>query len=461
MYVIFSTFAGKYSPSPRLHFSKKLSAAVIALLHYLAFVVSRTAVAPQPTTMAEWLLRDWMHASFPIEPTEQNVPTMPTLWEEQASRTALSPTAIAFIADYTTTPTNVSAADECPVCLETYSANKPCVQIKGLGSCAHRFCRSCVSVLVTRRTNADIKCTICRTVWIAGARTLERAGTNNTPNQAGNSRLQRQEFSAATQPFVPGQPVVIDLSNETESYDTQVQNFHQATRAIEDVRARARHTQLSRSERRQEMRDETARRRAAEREGRHRSNAVLPMARAFGTPRGGKRAEAQHDQRPRTEQQPTATNPFNLPLPATSANLHLVFDSPRSPAASSSATAPASEPATRPRETIESITSGISLEDQRRQTLADCAVALGDRNSELIRRTTELNLRATAQNTRDTELNNRENSLNERLTIMLQRERDVVAREEVANAKARLMQKHRGEMEKLIKKQKEEMDRLR
>jgi hypothetical protein len=401
-----------------------------------------------------------MQASFSIEPTEQNIPTMPTLLaEEKTSRFSLSPTAVAFIADHTTTATDVSAIDECPICFETYSKNKPCVQIKGLGSCAHRFCRSCVSVLVSRKSNADIKCAICRTVWVAGART-SREGTSNIPNQSGPSQPQRQELPAATQPLVSGQPVIVDLSNETESYDTQVQNFHQAARAIEDVRARARNTQLSRSERRQEMREETARRRAAERQGRLRSKAIASILGA-SIPTSGNRAGSPRAPPTWAEQQATATMPFNLPMPATSADLRLDFGSPRiNPAASSSIFLPASEPATRPRIAVASKASGISNDDQRNQALTEREIALDGRDSVLIQRTTELNSRATALNTRDTELNDRENRLNELLTSVLQREKDVAAREELTNAKARVLQKHRDEMENLIKKQEDEMDTL-
>jgi hypothetical protein len=426
--------------------------------------------------MTEGFLRDFLDGPMSVELTQSNTPTMPARISEEASQVALSPATVAFIDAHTTPVADQNLFDECPICFENYVEHGPCLQIKGLGGCTHRFCQSCVVRLLSWKMGEEKRCPICRTVWIAGVRASRRAGTSNRPTRSGDLQSQRQNLSVAAQPFVPSQSVLIDLERDSdrESYNTQVQNFNQAARAIEDVRARARSTQISRSQRRQEMRDETARRRESAREsrriaeqerhrtrqvnravvhrlGRRRSSVTVPVASDVVPTPSESRHNPQQDQRLKNERPCHASDPFGLPIPSTSTNLRPAFDSPRtSLAASSALTAPAPAP----------IASRISLDDQREKALAERETALNDRDKVLIKRTTELNSRATAFNARDTELNDQKNRFNGRLVSLLQREKDVVAREERANAKARLAQEHRAEMEKLIKKQKEEMNTL-
>jgi hypothetical protein len=468
------------------------------------------------------------HVEFDFnELNEPNIPEMPEAYvdirtppPEVRSQVELSPAAAAFIAEHTTIVIDVPTTDECPICLDNYTAGVTCIQIKDIGSCKHRFCQSCVGALVSGHTNADLRCPSCRAVWIPSATAGARPFGRNTHTQPGD----HQNLSAAAQTFVPGQRVVIDL--DAEDYNAEVQSFNQFTRDIEDVRARARNTGgLSRSQRRQEMQDETTRRRAAERETRRtteresnraqararlsalaqrglnrpRTPAPAPAEPAFQDrtwiktsaqqagqlgsersstarspvdmfqPRASSRTLTQHAPQAPNERPTTPSNPFSLRISARSANQRLGLTPPP---VESSAIPSTPGPA---RESVVSsagrINQGIiergvtrSNQDVQREQ------ALNTREKDLNVRETTLNTRQAALNAREKELNARETTLNSRATTLNTREDNLNSQEARINKRltnllakekdVKAREERTDKVAQLAQKQREEMKKV-
>jgi hypothetical protein len=262
--------------------------------------------------------------------------------------------------------------------------------------------------------------------------------------------------------------VVVDLGAEEEDYDTQVQNFNQAAREIEDVRARARGTQMSRGQRRQEMQDETTRRRTAGRDGRLSQNrhreplCPSPLSRRW-TRTPARPTQALVVERPSVGNNlncpilPTSTNPRHGPIPPNNEQAS-ILSTPRP------ATPPApdvsreiEETPARNRQFFASYNRNQDV--QREQTLDIREIALNDREKELNDRDMTLNGRATSLGVREDYLKQQEARVNKRLTNTLAKEKAAKALEERAEKMVQLAQKQRGEMDKVIKRQREEMDK--
>jgi hypothetical protein len=462
---------------------------------------------------------------------EPNIPEMPEAYvdirtppPEVRSQVELSPAAAAFIAEHTTVVIDVPTTDECPICLDNYTAGVTCVQIKDIGSCKHRFCQSCVGALVSGHTNADLRCPSCRAVWIPSATAGTRPLGRNTHAQPGD----QQNLSAAAQPFVPGQRVVIDL--DAEDYNAEVQNFNQFTRDIEDVRARARNTGgLSRSQRRQEMQDETTRRRAAEREtrrtteresnraqararlsalaqrglNRSRTSAPTPaepaaqertwiktsaqQAGQLGAERSSTarspvdmfqtRASSstltQHAPQAPTERPITPSNPFSLrisacqrpdltPLPVESSAIPSIPGPAREPVVSSAGQVDQG--------IIERGVARSNQDVQREQALNTREKDLNVREKDLNVRETTLNTRQAALNAREKELNTRETTLNGRATTLNTREDNLNSQEARINKRltnllakekdVKAREERTDKVAQLAQKQREEMKKV-
>jgi hypothetical protein len=397
--------------------------------------------------------------------TEPNIPemaegpiyiAMTTPTSAHGSSAQPSPAAAAFIAEHTVTVLDAPTSDECPVCMENYGPAATCLQIKNIGDCAHRFCKKCVSALVNEHSGADLRCPNCRAVWIPSATNVAIRAPARVSNR----------YSAAAQAFVPGGRVSIDLAEE-DDYDAQVQSFNQAAREIEDVRARARGTQMSRGQRSQEMEGETTRRRAAERESRHLearariNEEKYDVPRRFRLPHTLSRTPAQPTQTPIIER-PSVANNFNFPRPARS--FGAPFTVPAAvPSTPRAATPPRTPRADRERQVKDqhfTVLSNRSQDVQREQALNVREIELNDRVVTLNDRETMLNGRATSLGVHEDRLNQQEARNNKRLTNALAKEKAAKTREERVEKMVQLAQKQKDEMEKLIKRQREEMDRM-
>jgi hypothetical protein len=404
---------------------------------------------------------------------------MTTPTSADGSSTEPSPAAAAFIAEHTVTVTDAPSSDECPICIDNYGAGIACLQIKNIGDCTQRFCKRCVSALVNENSSADLRCPNCRAVWIpstTAGEIVDMRASAVARVRALDGRLgDRGYLPPAARPFVPGGRVVIDLEAEEEDYDTQVQNFNQAAREIEDVRARARGTQMSRGQRRQEMQDETTRRRTAGRDGclsqnRHREPLYpSPLSRRW-TRTPARPTQALVVERPSVGNNlncpilPTSTNPRHGPIPPNNEQAS-ILSTPRP------ATPPApdvsceiEETPARNRQFFASYNRNQDVQreqtlDIREIALNDRAIALNDREKELNDRDMTLNGRATSLGVREDYLKQQEARVNKRLTNALAKEKAAKALEERAEKMVQLAQKQRGEMDKVIKRQREEMDK--
>jgi hypothetical protein len=385
-----------------------------------------------------------------------------------------SPAAAAFIAKHTVTVTVTDAPspDECPLCMENYGAGVVCLQIKNIGDCTHRFCKRCVSALVNEHSSADLRCPNCRAVWIpsatAGGIADMRAPTTTRVRALDGRLRDRGLLPPAARSLVPGGRVVIDLEAEEDDYDRQVQNFNQAAREIEDVRARARGTQISRSQRRQEMQDETTRRRAAGRDARlsqsrHRELLYLPRLPRRSTRRPTYPTQTQVVERPSVGNilnfpiLPTSRNPRHGPIPPTEEQAGMLSTpGPTTPLAPE-VSLEIEETSANNRQFFASYNR--SQDVQREQALNTREIALNDREKELNDRDTTLNGHATSLGVREDYLKQQEARANKRLTNALAKEKAAKVREERAEKMVQLAQKQRVEMEKVIKRQRDEMNK--
>ncbi|KAF2832533.1 hypothetical protein CC86DRAFT_425064 [Ophiobolus disseminans] len=205
-------------------------------------------------------------------------------------------TPVAFIAAHTTVDTTLPVNDECPICLDNY-AHEDCLLITGITGCTHHIGQKCLEEMLRTRPAEEKRCPLCRTMWIAAgplvpvsgmrprfvhggplpssvgsfrssaaaARPLQErnpAGDVSINNAISHMRMEMELFNSRPEirngsPLAP-ELINLDSDSDSENYAAEVESFNALTRDIEDVRARARNTQISRSQRRQALRDRTA-----------------------------------------------------------------------------------------------------------------------------------------------------------------------------------------------------------
>jgi hypothetical protein len=185
----------------------------------------------------------------------------------RASDVVLTAAATAFIGNHTAPDADVPKEDECPICLETYSeAPEPCLRVMGKAGCKCRIGLVCLGEMLSNSPEKEKKCPLCRALWIASTapppRTARPDSMANPGTISGSSRVANpsmasashaSRLSATANPFLPrgiAPTPVVNMSRD----DVSDEDYSELTRDIENVRARARGTQSSRSQRRQEMR---------------------------------------------------------------------------------------------------------------------------------------------------------------------------------------------------------------
>jgi hypothetical protein len=185
------------------------------------------------------------------------------------------------MADHTTEDTNFPFLDDCPICLDTYSL-ETCLRMTGIDGCNHHIGHKCLEEMLRSHPNEEKKCPLCRAVWIparprfpprgqslATSRRMQGmfdgldgiseniAGTqlgmamgepflhprhqrHIAETQLGAQTRREGEAVPAARPRVAApSPTVIDSDSDEEDYETQYQNFQNATREIADIRNRA------------------------------------------------------------------------------------------------------------------------------------------------------------------------------------------------------------------------------
>ncbi|EAT86736.1 hypothetical protein HBI56_130670 [Parastagonospora nodorum] len=205
----------------------------------------------------------------PTMPANVSKPLPPA---PRASDVVLTAAATAFIGNHTAPDADVPQEDECPICLETYSdAPEPCLRVTGKAGCTCRIGLVCLGEMLSMSPEKEKKCPLCRALWIASTVPPPRTARPEMVNPGTVGRSSRvadmprtsashvSRLSATANPFLPRgitSTPVVNMSRD----DAGDEDYSELTRDIENVRARARGTQSSRSQRRQEMRDLIAQR---------------------------------------------------------------------------------------------------------------------------------------------------------------------------------------------------------
>lgn len=192
----------------------------------------------------------------------------------------------AFIAAHTTVDTTLPVSEECPICIDNY-AHETCLLITGIPGCTHHIGETCLRQMLSSQPAAEKRCPLCRTVWIAAAAARARVQTrpggrpgiptlpmgpsafsaavirsdeNAAPQLAQASRATiRASFFPPPGYQPPQTPAPVTATTQvpqliTIDSDSEPDDYAGLTRDIENVRARARSTQLSRGQRRQTLR---------------------------------------------------------------------------------------------------------------------------------------------------------------------------------------------------------------
>lgn len=201
------------------------------------------------------------------------------------ARVARAQAADAFVANHTAPDDSVPLLEECPICLDNYR-HETCVRITGIAGCNHRIGLTCLTELLRSHAELEKKCPLCRAVWIAGpiavprrrrrdnadlsatrgpdvvfvgplnpthaaAANAARSDPDNTARIADRIRVSQLHHRLTDMP--QRELINLDTSSSDEDYDTQVQNFNDFTRDIENIRSRARNTQFPRHVRRHSL----------------------------------------------------------------------------------------------------------------------------------------------------------------------------------------------------------------
>ncbi|KAH3970233.1 hypothetical protein HBI38_157530 [Parastagonospora nodorum] len=223
--------------------------------------------------------QDFFHAlGCYLENQIDQSPTMPASVSKplppapRASDVALTAAATAFIGNHTAPDADVPKEDECPICLETYAdAPEPCLRVMGKAGCTCRIGLVCLGEMLSMSPEKEKKCPLCRALWIASTAPPPRTARPEMVNPGTVGRSSRvadmprtsashvSRLSATANPFLPRGITPTPVVNMSRD-DAGDEDYSELTRDIENVRARARGTQSSRSQRRQEMRDLIAQR---------------------------------------------------------------------------------------------------------------------------------------------------------------------------------------------------------
>ncbi|KAF1848968.1 uncharacterized protein K460DRAFT_364894 [Cucurbitaria berberidis CBS 394.84] len=401
------------------------------------------------------------------------------------TQTATTDAATTFINTHTAFEGHIPLLEECPICLDNYST-EPCVRIIGIEGCTHLVGLSCLQEILRDHPEKEKRCPLCRAMWIAASgtparRTVRRvsmprrmtgtfSGLNgfgeNIAGQAGagiegqsaNTTANGNMPTGNLPGFVPliarnqrnttmQNPILLDSDSDSDSdlgsYEAQLENFEQLTRDIENIRTRARNTQLSRSHRRREP------------NSRQRSNIIIanqttnastdsPSAAAGGNPSSGAGAfnflnRNLHRFRPTTNDSMTATHSrnrpraSNSPLPQQDQEQSVVMMQfgPYSSHTASPNPAP----------TIMDVDQVIEEPHIQAQSARDTM------------RTRELDQRGTC-------LDDRETRLNQRVNALLQRELALRDREHRARQLVNVVTAQRDEMQNLLRRQMEDLERV-
>ena len=423
----------------------------------------------------------------------------------RASDVVLTAAATAFIGNHTAPDADVPKEDECPICLDIYSdAPEPCLRVKGKAGCTCRIGLVCLGEMLSKSPEKEKRCPLCRASWMASTapppQTAHPDGMVN-PDTVGRSSREAHpprtsslshasRLSATANPFMPRRIAptpVIDMSQDDAGDD-----YSELTRDIESVRARARGTQSSRSQRRQEVRDQNIQREQELRDliaesspffrnssgGRTASiGAPAPprraqdaIAGAFFTPSAADRptiAARRGSVRPASIRPPIQLGPGALLLPPAN-----VTPTPKPVASAQPKAAPGP--------------SRPSRSEEQNKEYQERSSELDARKTELVAREQDLDMRdfhldgrediqEKANNNRKAGLDALESILNKRSKVLNEREIKVAKqltmvqehREEMKrmlwmqkDAMKDLVQKQKEEMKTAIKRQQNEMDRL-
>ncbi|KAJ4372930.1 hypothetical protein N0V83_003221 [Neocucurbitaria cava] len=222
------------------------------------------------------------HLTTPIQLFALNTMSEPTLPFPQTGDAAVD-----FINNHTVVDNDVPLLNECPICLDNFTS-EPCLRITEIEGCNHQIGLTCLREILRSHPGEEKRCPLCRTVWIsataAPTRTVPRSEESqrnfaslfedldgigeNIANRMATG-MNRQIADATTSRNVPRRnmhgygslyardqrntsmqnPILLDSDSETEDYETRLKNYESLSRDIETIRARARNTQLSRSQR--------------------------------------------------------------------------------------------------------------------------------------------------------------------------------------------------------------------
>lgn len=425
----------------------------------------------------------------------------------------LTPAADEFIKTHTAVDIEVPHDEECSICLENYR-EELCVRIRNLKGCTCRIGQVCLGELLSMNPLAEKKCPLCRAAWLVEKRShwardervprhlsnggrrataaadnratqastpMPQSVTNARPSATGRSASQAQILSATAAPFVPSRFSRLRFVGQ-DAYHTHFDTLSRSSRDaispnIENLRARKRSTQLSSSQRRQDVRDQTARQRADDRE----SNNEDPLTVSSATQVGQDVAYVFRDE-------------LNfMPLPGsarTRSSIHTTSTSAQTPATPYQAQQTAHTPTMPTRRTSDRRRTnryGLPVANTQRNepssvdnTIVSAIEAAtprpsnpdnfshkNNRASNVDRREATLEQRETKLTKRKRDLEKREIELNKRAklvdkheAIAARKERDSAARAERAEAMIRMVQEHKGEMKELVRKQRVEMEKV-
>jgi hypothetical protein len=380
--------------------------------------------------------------------------------------TVLTPAALGFIQAHTEPDLDHTADDECPICLDGYT-EELCLRIIGVPGCVHRVGRSCLNEMLSNRPGDEKRCPLCRPVWIPVTRFWRSSGLP----------LSFDFYAAPTR--LPRGPIDnLDVARVVENaYDRQVDSFNRLTQDIELVRARARET--SRTQRR----NERARRRSNRVVGAETGSATVAarfMSSFAGASNRSDTGAVLEEGRDETRNHlPTRTSSLINPVSArqyqNDRNLDArIREGLQAPAAVDSDILPVHWPRITPSNarTRTSTSTNIPLALQRSEIRRVRTTAIprpdhfrlqpDETSDDTDPQAREVNLafRELALQNRGIRLERREAALNERENALNARDRGITTRRAELERREGLARRQRREMEELIKRHREEVERL-
>jgi hypothetical protein len=141
--------------------------------------------------------------------------------------------------------------DECIICLESYEQEAG-ARITGIPGCTHVIGSKCLMRLLTANPREEKKCPICRTVWIpASPQAQNRGDIRRHLRPLASNIIRDQRRAVASTPARTSAAPPADVINiDSDSDSDPLESFQRSARELEDIRSRARYTQLSRRQRR-------------------------------------------------------------------------------------------------------------------------------------------------------------------------------------------------------------------